>query len=123
MRISDWSSDVCSSDLFYIPKAYGSSIALSGGAEIALWSFFAFYLSCAVLTRVVYSGPRAAPRRPGSEPPAPSAVPVCSQEYQMSHFLDRPPTLRIHRDKFSNGHALTPHHPPTWAEASRKPNP
>src|SRR3546814_1751992 len=22
---------------FYIPKAYGSSIALSGGAEIALW--------------------------------------------------------------------------------------
>src|SRR3546814_2076740 len=52
---------------FYIPKAYGSSIALSGGAEIALWSFFAFYLSCAVLTRVVYSGPRAAPRRPGSE--------------------------------------------------------
>src|SRR3546814_5417895 len=37
---------------FYIPKAYGSSIALSGGAEIVLWSFFAFYLSCAVLTRV-----------------------------------------------------------------------
>src|SRR3546814_149314 len=36
---------------FYIPKAYGSSIALSGGAEIALWSFFAFYLSCAEIGR------------------------------------------------------------------------
>src|SRR3546814_18894661 len=107
MRISDWSSDVCSSDLFYIPKAYGSSIALSGGAEIALWSFFAFYLSCAVLTRVVYSGPRAAPRRPGSEPPAPSAVPVWSQEYQLSHFLDRLTSFRIHRDKLHHGHGKT----------------
>src|SRR3546814_12731514 len=61
---------------FYIPKAYGSSIALSGRAELALWCFFAFYLRSPVLTRVVYSGPPSAPRSHASEPPAPSAPPV-----------------------------------------------
>ncbi len=43
---------------FYIPKAYGSSIELTGGAEAALWGFLIFYLSCAALTWLAYSGPR-----------------------------------------------------------------
>jgi NNP family nitrate/nitrite transporter-like MFS transporter len=43
---------------FYIPKAYGSSIDLTGGVHAALWGFLAFYLSCAMLIRLAYSGPR-----------------------------------------------------------------
>jgi NNP family nitrate/nitrite transporter-like MFS transporter len=42
---------------FYIPKAYGSSIDATGSAEPALWGFLVFYLSCAVVTWLVYSGP------------------------------------------------------------------
>ena len=43
---------------FYIPKAYGSSIELTGAANMALWGFLIFYLSCVALTWVAYSGPR-----------------------------------------------------------------
>jgi len=43
---------------FYIPKAYGSSIELTGGPAAALWGFLAFYVSCAVLVWLAYSGPR-----------------------------------------------------------------
>lgn len=35
---------------FFIPKAYGSSIAFSGGPEAALYGFIAFYLSCIAIT-------------------------------------------------------------------------
>jgi MFS transporter, NNP family, nitrate/nitrite transporter len=42
---------------FYIPKAYGSSIELTGAADAALWGFLRFYFSCAALTWVAYSGP------------------------------------------------------------------
>lgn len=43
---------------FYIPKVYGYSIAATGNAKAALWSFLIFYLSCAILTWYRYSGPR-----------------------------------------------------------------
>jgi NNP family nitrate/nitrite transporter-like MFS transporter len=43
---------------FYIPKAYGSSIQLTGAANPALWGFVIFYVSCAALTWFAYSGPR-----------------------------------------------------------------
>jgi NNP family nitrate/nitrite transporter-like MFS transporter len=35
---------------FFIPKSYGSSIALTGGAEAALVTFIVFYLVCIVVT-------------------------------------------------------------------------
>ncbi len=35
---------------FFIPKSYGSSIAMTGGPEMALYGFIAFYLSCLVIT-------------------------------------------------------------------------
>ncbi|WP_036138563.1 NarK family nitrate/nitrite MFS transporter [Aerolutibacter daejeonensis] len=35
---------------FFIPKSYGSSIAMTGGPETALYGFIAFYLSCLVIT-------------------------------------------------------------------------
>ena len=35
---------------FFIPKSYGTSIAITGGPEMALYGFIAFYLSCLVIT-------------------------------------------------------------------------
>jgi MFS transporter, NNP family, nitrate/nitrite transporter len=35
---------------FFIPKSYGTSIALTGGPEAALYAFIAFYVSCIAIT-------------------------------------------------------------------------
>ena len=40
---------------FFIPKAFGSSISLTGGPRAALYGFLAFYLSCIALTWFCYS--------------------------------------------------------------------
>jgi len=40
---------------FFIPKAYGTAIALTGTPGAALWAFLAFYVVCLVLTWVVYT--------------------------------------------------------------------
>jgi NNP family nitrate/nitrite transporter-like MFS transporter len=52
-----FTSAIAAYGAFYIPKAYGSSIDLTGSADVALWGFMIFYLSCAVLTWAAYSGP------------------------------------------------------------------
>ncbi len=35
---------------FFVPKSYGTAIALTGGPEAALYCFIAFYLSCIAIT-------------------------------------------------------------------------
>ncbi len=40
---------------FFIPKSFGSSIAATGSADLALWCFIAFYLSCVAITWWCYS--------------------------------------------------------------------
>ena len=40
---------------FFIPKSYGSAIALTGSPAAALWLFIAFYISCIALTWWCYS--------------------------------------------------------------------
>jgi len=40
---------------FFIPKSYGSSIAATGGPELALWIFAGFYLLCVVVTWWYYA--------------------------------------------------------------------
>ncbi|MDE2401481.1 MAG: NarK family nitrate/nitrite MFS transporter [Burkholderiales bacterium] len=40
---------------FFIPKSYGTSIAMTGNAEAALYSFIVFYLTCVVVTWWYYS--------------------------------------------------------------------
>ena len=40
---------------FFIPKSYGTSIALTGSPHAALVAFIAFYASCLVLTWAIYS--------------------------------------------------------------------
>jgi MFS transporter, NNP family, nitrate/nitrite transporter len=40
---------------FFIPKSYGTSIALTGGVEAALYAFFVFYITCLVITWYYYT--------------------------------------------------------------------
>ena len=40
---------------FFIPKSYGSSIALTGGPEMALWGFAVFYALCIAVTWWFYA--------------------------------------------------------------------
>ena len=40
---------------FFIPKAYGTSISLTGGPAMALWGFLIFYVSCAAVTWFFYT--------------------------------------------------------------------
>ncbi|MDN5788009.1 MFS transporter [Pseudorhodobacter sp.] len=52
-----FTSAIAAYGAFFIPKAYGTSIAMTGGPEAALWGFLAFYVICAVLTWVYYTRP------------------------------------------------------------------
>ena len=47
---------------FFIPKSYGTSIAMTGSPHAALWWFIVFYASCIVLTWWFYA--RRGARRP-----------------------------------------------------------
>lgn len=40
---------------FFIPKSYGSSIAMTGGPEMALYLFVIFYITCIVMTWWYYA--------------------------------------------------------------------
>ena len=60
-----FTSAIAAYGAFYIPKAYGSSIEITGGAGAALWGFLLFYLSCAALTWLAYLGPRGILRTEG----------------------------------------------------------
>jgi len=53
--IIGFTSAVAAYGAFFIPKSYGTSIALTGGPELALWSFLVFYATCAALTWFCYT--------------------------------------------------------------------
>ncbi len=53
--IIGFTSAVAAYGAFFIPKAYGTSIALSGGPSAALWGFMAFYVTCVALTWFFYT--------------------------------------------------------------------
>ena len=53
--ITGFTSAIAAFGAFFIPKGFGTSIALTGGAEAALWSFMAFYVTCLVITWAVYA--------------------------------------------------------------------
>jgi NNP family nitrate/nitrite transporter-like MFS transporter len=50
-----FTSAVAAYGAFFIPKAYGSSIAITGSPAGALWAFLAFYVLCAVLAWAYYT--------------------------------------------------------------------
>ncbi|WBX82824.1 nitrate/nitrite transporter [Sphingosinicella microcystinivorans] len=53
--IIGFTSAIAAYGAFFIPKAFGSSITLTGAPMVALWGFFVFYASCAALTWFVYT--------------------------------------------------------------------
>ena len=50
-----FTSAIAAFGAFFIPKAYGSSIAATGGPQAALWAFFAFYVACVGVTWFFYT--------------------------------------------------------------------
>ncbi len=72
-----FTSAIAAYGAFFIPKAYGTSIAMTGGPVAALWGFLGFYVICVVLTWFYYTrrgGLLAATERAGPSSPAISAV-------------------------------------------------
>ena len=55
--IIGFTSAIAAYGAFFIPKSYGTSIAMTGGPELALWGFLIFYVSCLAITWVVYTRP------------------------------------------------------------------
>jgi NNP family nitrate/nitrite transporter-like MFS transporter len=53
--ITGFTSAIAAFGAFFIPKSYGTSIALTGGVETALWGFFIFYVSCVLITWGYYT--------------------------------------------------------------------
>jgi NNP family nitrate/nitrite transporter-like MFS transporter len=68
-----FSSAIGAYGAFFIPKSFGTSIAMTGGPEAALYLFLAFYLSCLVTNWWFYSRGHAELRIGGATAaPAPS---------------------------------------------------
>ena len=53
--IVGFTSAIAAYGAFYIPKAFGSSMTLTGSAQPALYGFLIFYVSCAALTWWAYT--------------------------------------------------------------------
>jgi len=73
--IIGFTSAIAAYGAFFIPKSFGTSIAMTGGAEVALYGFLVFYVSCIAITWWVYTrrggllfdiehGPKAPPSSP-----------------------------------------------------------
>jgi NNP family nitrate/nitrite transporter-like MFS transporter len=52
-----FTSAIAAYGAFFIPKAYGTSIAMTGGPIAALWGFLGFYVICLALTFLYYTRP------------------------------------------------------------------
>ncbi|MBU0585868.1 MAG: MFS transporter [Alphaproteobacteria bacterium] len=50
-----FTSAIAAYGAFFIPKSYGTSIAMTGGPNAALWGFGVFYAVCTVLTWLYYT--------------------------------------------------------------------
>ena len=50
-----FTSAIAAYGAFFIPKAYGSSLAMTGSPVGALWAFLGFYVLCLVLTWLFYT--------------------------------------------------------------------
>ena len=50
-----FTSAIAAFGAFFIPKAYGSSIAMTGSPVAALWAFLGFYVLCLALTWAYYT--------------------------------------------------------------------
>ncbi|HUA51859.1 MAG TPA: MFS transporter [Candidatus Sulfotelmatobacter sp.] len=64
-----FTSAVAAFGAFFIPKTFGSSIAATGGPELALYGFIAFYVSCVLVTWWYYTRRHAEVRLTGAPGP------------------------------------------------------
>ena len=55
--IIGFTSAIAAYGAFFIPKSFGTSIAMTGGAEVALYAFLGFYVSCIAITWWFYTRP------------------------------------------------------------------
>ncbi|MBS0532831.1 MAG: MFS transporter [Proteobacteria bacterium] len=53
--ITGFTSAIAAFGAFFVPKSYGTSIAMTGGVQAALWGFFAFYVTCLIITWWFYT--------------------------------------------------------------------
>ncbi|HWK96765.1 MAG TPA: NarK family nitrate/nitrite MFS transporter, partial [Pseudolabrys sp.] len=53
--ITGFTSAIAAFGAFFVPKSYGTSIAMTGGVEAALWGFLIFYVTCLVITWAFYT--------------------------------------------------------------------
>jgi len=53
--ITGFTSAIAAFGAFFIPKSFGSSIALTGSVDAALWGFLAFYAICLAVTWTIYA--------------------------------------------------------------------
>ena len=53
--IIGFTSAIAAYGAFFIPKSYGTAIAMTGGPGAALWGFLVFYLTCIAITWAVYT--------------------------------------------------------------------
>ncbi len=53
--IIGFTSAIAAFGAFFIPKSFGSSISMTGGAEAALYGFLVFYMSCIAITWWFYT--------------------------------------------------------------------
>ncbi len=70
-----FTSAIAAYGAFFIPKAYGTSISLTGSSIAALWGFLGFYVICLVITWAFYTRPAGllhdtAPAATGTAPQA-----------------------------------------------------
>ena len=50
-----FTSAIAAYGAFFVPKAYGTSIVMTGGPIAALWAFLAFYVLCLFITWAFYT--------------------------------------------------------------------
>jgi NNP family nitrate/nitrite transporter-like MFS transporter len=77
--IIGFTSAIAAYGAFFIPKAYGSSISLTGGPSAALWAFMIFYVCCVFITWFTYTRPGALLHDIERRPKAVAAAPVSSR--------------------------------------------
>jgi len=53
--ITGFTSAIAAFGAFFVPKSYGTSIAMTGGVQAALWGFLAFYVTCLLITWWFYT--------------------------------------------------------------------
>jgi NNP family nitrate/nitrite transporter-like MFS transporter len=53
--ITGFTSAIAAFGAFFIPKAYGTSLAATGSVDMALYGFLGFYVTCLVVTWTVYT--------------------------------------------------------------------